>query len=303
MKPKYFNIPEPCSADWNSMTTTEQGAFCSQCNKEVIDLFQTPATEIKTEIARRNNPCVRILQSQIDEMNFMEWFSSKSLKKQLRVAFFFTFLFVFQFKGHAQDTLEQPNRIEELNDTRDSNIENEEILEAELITTELDSISSTTPVDSVIFWIGPDVTPPWMLEDIGWMGVPPTEPPIFPWTDIDLFKFEIAEDVAVIGGSVLYHDPSQYRNNPLKNQIILNENIYAFDIIADELHFTYKTLKHQKLRIKITNENGDVVYFSPIEVGRGENTISYSLEKFEMGHYIITLETAEEKQSTKIVYL
>ncbi len=162
MNPEYFKIPEPCSADWNSMSTTEQGAFCDQCKKEVIDLFQTPAVEIKTEIASRNNPCVRILQSQIDEMNFMEWFSSKSLKKQLRVAFLFTFLFVFQLKGHTQDTLIQPNRIEELTDAKDSNIEFEEILEVEVITRDLDSISNTTPLDSVIFWIGPDIIQPWL---------------------------------------------------------------------------------------------------------------------------------------------
>ena len=92
----------------------------------------------------------------------MEWFSSKSLKKQLRVAFLFTFLFVFQLKGHTQDTLIQPNRIEELTDAKDSNIEFEEILEVEVITRDLDSISNTTPLDSVIFWIGPDIIQPWL---------------------------------------------------------------------------------------------------------------------------------------------
>ncbi|EDM43528.1 hypothetical protein SCB49_00725 [unidentified eubacterium SCB49] len=32
-----ISIPEPCHEDWNKMTTTERGAFCKVCTKEVID--------------------------------------------------------------------------------------------------------------------------------------------------------------------------------------------------------------------------------------------------------------------------
>ena len=72
MKPNYFSMPDPCSEDWNKMTPTEQGAFCYKCQKEVINLSNTAPDKIKDLVAEKNNPCIRILQSQIDEMNLIE---------------------------------------------------------------------------------------------------------------------------------------------------------------------------------------------------------------------------------------
>lgn len=39
-------IPEPCHEDWNKMTPTEKGAFCSSCAKEVKDFTKSSDREI-----------------------------------------------------------------------------------------------------------------------------------------------------------------------------------------------------------------------------------------------------------------
>ena len=43
---KYFSIPEPCSENWNEMTSTEKGAFCQKCSNEVHDVSNMSNDEI-----------------------------------------------------------------------------------------------------------------------------------------------------------------------------------------------------------------------------------------------------------------
>lgn len=288
MKPNYFSIPNPCSADWNKMTPTEQGAFCKQCNKEVIDLYPVPSDQIKETIAAKNNPCIRILQSQIDEMNFAEWFRSLALTKQLRYLFLFTLLLVFQNKSQAQETdttfIPYSNEyldelaLEKPDSTEFAEIDNEE-------NQNIDSISTTIfPGVEIGSW---DVVHP--IQGEGWMGVPPI-----------IYEDFVRFDVAVVGGYILTEIPE---DPPIKNQIILDENTYEFTIIEKELHFIYKSIKNQKIRIKITHENGEVVYFAPLELGIGENSVIYPIQDFEFGHYTIVLETEKHNGSTKVIYL
>ncbi|NOQ75652.1 MAG: hypothetical protein GQ574_26835 [Crocinitomix sp.] len=289
MKPEYFAIPKPCSADWNKMTPTEQGAFCTQCNKEVIDLYPVPSDQIKKTIAAKNNPCIRILQSQIDEMNFTEWFRSLNLVKQLRYLFLFTLLLVFQQKSHAQesDTTFIPYSNEYLDELALKTEEKETAILEEQIDSNATAIS---PPFGIPIWEGLEL--PIGVND-GWMGTYPGTP-IDPWDGLELYEF------AIVGGGMYFEMPLE---TPILNQIILDQNVYKFKIIENQLHFNYQSFKHQKVRIKITKENGEVVYFTPIELGLGENAIIYSLEKFELGHYTITLETDSESQSTDIIYL
>ncbi|MFT5823647.1 MAG: hypothetical protein ACI8ZM_004909 [Crocinitomix sp.] len=297
MKPSYFSIPKPCSADWNKMTPTEQGAFCTQCNKEVVDLYPVPSDQIKKTIASKNNPCIRILQSQIDEMNFTEWFRSLNLVKQLRYLFLFTLILVFQYKSQAQET--DTTFIPYSNEYLDE-IENAAIVEknAEEVT-ETNKSDNENAIDSTAFFtVIPYPFPEtgyWPPMEEGWMGVPPITP-FVPWGELDIFEY----DIAVVGGYMLTEIPTE---TPIKNQIILDQNVYEFKIIENQLHFTYKSIEYQKVRIKITDESGEVVYFAPIEVGIGENTISYVIDKFKFGHYTIILESEINNGSTKVIYL
>jgi len=42
-----INIPKPCHQDWNEMTPTIRGAFCSACAKEVIDFTTMTDAEVQ----------------------------------------------------------------------------------------------------------------------------------------------------------------------------------------------------------------------------------------------------------------
>jgi hypothetical protein len=39
-------LPKPCSEDWDKMTPDEQGRFCANCNKAVIDFSKFTDTEL-----------------------------------------------------------------------------------------------------------------------------------------------------------------------------------------------------------------------------------------------------------------
>lgn len=78
-----INIKEPCSEDWYKMTSTEKGAFCQSCAKEVIDFTNKSPNQIKSiladEIANDQNTCGRITNIQMDRINnsFVNWKSDQ----------------------------------------------------------------------------------------------------------------------------------------------------------------------------------------------------------------------------------
>jgi hypothetical protein len=41
-----LHIPTPCSENWNDMTSNEQGRFCQNCQKTVIDFSSKTDKEI-----------------------------------------------------------------------------------------------------------------------------------------------------------------------------------------------------------------------------------------------------------------
>ena len=70
MKSYKIRITNPCSNKWEEMDAAQQGKFCQQCNKNVIDFTQKTEQQIKDYfIANNNQPnCGRFYNNQIDNI-------------------------------------------------------------------------------------------------------------------------------------------------------------------------------------------------------------------------------------------
>lgn len=69
MERKYkITIPEPCQEDWNKMIPNENGRFCGNCSKNVIDFTNIIPEEIQIYFQQNTNVCGRFKKSQLDSI-------------------------------------------------------------------------------------------------------------------------------------------------------------------------------------------------------------------------------------------
>ncbi|MGQ7946246.1 hypothetical protein [Flavobacterium sp. WC2509] len=69
MERKYkITIPEPCHEDWNKMTPKDNGKFCGNCSKNVVDFTNMFPDEIQSYFQQHNNICGRFKNSQLDSL-------------------------------------------------------------------------------------------------------------------------------------------------------------------------------------------------------------------------------------------
>ena len=62
-----ISIPTPCHENWDAMTPTEIGKFCSSCHKEVIDFSRMSDQEIRRKLnSSKETPCGRFNTNQIE---------------------------------------------------------------------------------------------------------------------------------------------------------------------------------------------------------------------------------------------
>ena len=72
-------IPEPCHEDWNKMTPTDKGKFCSECTKEVFDFTKVTDEELVKRVANNEKVCGRFNSSQLNREMKLERKSGFSL--------------------------------------------------------------------------------------------------------------------------------------------------------------------------------------------------------------------------------
>ena len=66
-KPIQINIPNPCSQNWNQMTPAEQGRFCANCQKRLVDFTGYSDADLYHFFSKNTgNVCGRVLTSQLN---------------------------------------------------------------------------------------------------------------------------------------------------------------------------------------------------------------------------------------------
>ena len=94
---KNINIPEPCSENWNEMTSNEKGAFCQKCALDVYDFTKKSGDEIRDILTLNigSRVCGRIEPKQLENLNddFSAWRMTN--KKSYQRAWVFTLFVVF----------------------------------------------------------------------------------------------------------------------------------------------------------------------------------------------------------------
>lgn len=71
MKEYYsFKIPEPCHEDWNQMTPSAKGRFCSSCEKTVVDFTNMTSSKIGNYLKENihKGVCGHTYKSQLDRV-------------------------------------------------------------------------------------------------------------------------------------------------------------------------------------------------------------------------------------------
>ncbi len=68
--PKHIQItiPEPCHEDWNRMTVTDQGRFCANCQKCVVDLTAYSDAQLYEFLTKNKDKkvCGRMYDNQLN---------------------------------------------------------------------------------------------------------------------------------------------------------------------------------------------------------------------------------------------
>ena len=64
-----FSVPKPCHENWDAMTPSEKGRFCSVCSKNVTDFTQMSNEEIVVYLRKNsgNGVCGRFRNDQLEE--------------------------------------------------------------------------------------------------------------------------------------------------------------------------------------------------------------------------------------------
>lgn len=97
-----LSIPEPCHEDWSQMTRSEQGRFCSSCEKEVVDFTQLTRTQIANKVQSGGKLCGRYRKDQLETTYFIP--QEKPAFKHLGIAAAFTSLLALCEPVQAQQS-------------------------------------------------------------------------------------------------------------------------------------------------------------------------------------------------------
>lgn len=113
---KLISIPEPCHENWNDMSITEKGRFCSSCSKVVRDFTNSSKSSILKEYLNSDpngeKICGVFRNSQLDEINRdFELYTFRS-KQSFQSAFVLSLMLVFGLTLFSCTSEDQKNEFE-----------------------------------------------------------------------------------------------------------------------------------------------------------------------------------------------
>ena len=116
-----ISLPKPCNEDWNSMSISERGKFCGNCQKEVIDFTKMTDDELLKFISfSQNRFCGKFSKSQLNREIIVK--SKAHSLNYKRIAASFIALLSFKFsvsqsnpKPKAETTISPISSIEKMN--------------------------------------------------------------------------------------------------------------------------------------------------------------------------------------------
>lgn len=107
----FIQIKSPCSENWGEMTLKEQGRYCSQCEKTVIDFSKMNDTDLFNYFNTNSNFCGRFKHSQVERI------ITKPVSVHKRIFNFYSktvamVLTFISFKSVSTVAQNNPNQIE-----------------------------------------------------------------------------------------------------------------------------------------------------------------------------------------------
>ena len=270
------------------MSPTDNGAFCSSCQKEVFDFTKSTPHEIKEVLSKNETACVKITQHKLDELNFLEWFNHLNLSKRLKYVFLFAIL-IAQNSLRAQESgCYEPQFVAvdsvDLLTTEDVRNEILEVSESPVI----QPYESIFSEGTIIHWV-PNEEYIAIYGGIFIGTIIDPEPKTTPEAGVPLFMGDVvdyyAQDELVFTAS-----------------INLTGNLFYFKIQNDSLIMDYNLLQDKEITLKISQDKwgplpygkNNIVFFAPLQLRQGEGQLKYPIKNFPTGSYTFMLSTKNE---------
>jgi hypothetical protein len=335
MLPKQIHIPNPCHEDWSKMTPTEKGAFCSSCKKEVLDFTKSSNEEIRESLAEEIEPCIRITQKKLDEMNFLEWFNHLRLRIQLNYVFLFGFL-VAQSSLMAQESISHEPRFVAVDSIDQLSFEE---LTADLLYYPLEEEAPYYSFiwnpfvlnDSITFcdlpvggtpiiwgWGYEEETEPfepseYHIEVTDEMGSAIT----YGWLEPDLNVIPSLGTV-IYNGPVFINEgnanlwPSPYMDKTASQheKLKVGFNTFEFEIIENQLYFSYDAHQDQDIHLKIgqdqygpfASSQNNILFSGPLSIRPGNKSIIIPLNGYLSGTYFIQINSGHLQDRGRLIF-
>lgn len=283
-----IQIPDPCNEDWDKMTPSKKGAFCKVCSKEVFDFTKSTHSDIKKTLIDSVHPCVRILKSQMDEMNFLEWFRSLFLKQKIKYLFLFAFIIAGQNMQAQEEFSQKIELLDSLNilDIDTASYEELSIFE-EIPEIPLCSIPEPIPLSNEVIMAGSIAVP--------------------------IVEAEYSNNIETVYGGTLIHfpDPTPNYEIEFQDRIELTDGIFSFTTIDDTLIF--HSVVPQKTLIYLSIEQDRLgkkpyppyneIFKSPITIEAGEKLMKIPIGDHVHGSYTIKIKSKKGEGIARIMYL